>query len=116
MTLHYLKNGETLRLDASRCTGCGRCIEVCPHGVLAMRDHRAMLVDRAACMECGACMRNCAFAAVTVKAGVGCAAAVIAGLVRGTEPTCGCSGESKGAGCAPLPMAGKRPGPPKGCC
>ena len=106
MTFHYLKNGETLRLDPARCTGCGRCVEVCPHAVLVLEDHRVTITDRAACMECGACMRNCAPAAIAVKAGVGCASAVIAGLVRGTEPTCGCSGPSGAGDC----------GSTKGCC
>jgi hypothetical protein len=40
-------------------------------------------------MECGACMRNCASGAVRVTAGVGCAAAVIGGLIRGTAASCG---------------------------
>ncbi len=30
---------------------------------------------------------------ITVKEGVGCAAAVIAGKLRGTEPACGCGGD-----------------------
>jgi ferredoxin len=98
VTYRYLLNGETLKLDASRCTGCGRCVEVCPHAVFALDDHRARLVDRGACMECGACMRNCPSSAISVKAGVGCAAAVISGLVRGTAPSCGCdAGEKTGA-------------------
>jgi hypothetical protein len=29
-----------------------------------------------------------------VTAGVGCAAAIIGGMLRGTEPTCGCGGAS----------------------
>jgi hypothetical protein len=41
-------------------------------------------------MECGACAMNCAPGAITVRAGVGCAAAVITGALRGTEPTCDC--------------------------
>jgi hypothetical protein len=45
-------------------------------------------------MECGACARNCAAGALTVKAGVGCAAAVISGAIRGGEPTCGCDSNS----------------------
>jgi hypothetical protein len=41
-------------------------------------------------MECGACAMNCQTGAVTVKSGVGCAAGIINGLLRGTEPTCDC--------------------------
>jgi NAD-dependent dihydropyrimidine dehydrogenase PreA subunit len=103
MKLRYLKNGETLALDPGRCNGCRECIEVCPHAVFAMNGGKALILDRGACMECGACARNCASAAITVKAGVGCAAAIIGGMLRGTEPACGCGG-------APAARAGS------GCC
>jgi NAD-dependent dihydropyrimidine dehydrogenase PreA subunit len=94
MRLTYLRNGETLALDAARCNGCRECIEVCPHAVFAMNGGAARIVDRDACMECGACARNCAAGAITVTAGVGCAAAIIGGMLRGTQPTCGCGGAS----------------------
>jgi NAD-dependent dihydropyrimidine dehydrogenase PreA subunit len=93
MKLTYLKNGETLSLDRSRCRGCRTCIDVCPHGVFRMTDGKSEIADRESCMECGACMRNCAAGAVRVTAGVGCATAVIGGLLRGTEPCCDPSSE-----------------------
>jgi NAD-dependent dihydropyrimidine dehydrogenase PreA subunit len=89
MRMTYLNNGETLKFDPALCTGCGKCIEVCPHAVFRMNGRTSSIVDRAACMECGACARNCAFGALTVKPGVGCAAAIIGGLLRGKDPTCG---------------------------
>ena len=92
MRMTYIKNGETLSYDAARCTGCRECVEVCPHAVIAMRDGKATVVDREACMECGACAQNCAAGAIRVTAGVGCASAVIQGMIRGTQPTCGCGG------------------------
>jgi len=36
MKNQYLKNVSTLKLEQSRCTGCGKCIEVCPHQVFAI--------------------------------------------------------------------------------
>ncbi|HDQ44765.1 MAG TPA: 4Fe-4S dicluster domain-containing protein [bacterium] len=93
MQMRYLKNVTTLALDISKCTGCGMCAEVCPHAVFRIEGRKAVIEDRDACMECGACARNCAPGALSVRAGVGCAAAVIAGKLRGTEnPACGCSG------------------------
>jgi ferredoxin len=92
----YLKNVSTLRYDAAKCTGCGRCVQVCPSEVFQMRDGKADILERDRCMECGACALNCDFGALAVNAGVGCAAAVIQGMISGGEPTCGCGGESPG--------------------
>ena len=90
----YLPNVATLKLSAERCNGCAICILVCPHAVFALENKKARIVDRDACMECGACANNCPEEALTVRAGVGCAAAVLTGALRGTEPTCGCSKDS----------------------
>lgn len=90
MTVHrYLKNAATLRLDRDTCKGCGRCAEVCPHAVFDIEEGKAQFRDRDACMECGACVRNCPFGALDVKPGVGCAAAILYGMLHGTEPDCG---------------------------
>ncbi len=73
----YLKNVATLEFDRAACTGCGRCLEVCPHGVFAVAEGKARIIDRDACMECGACAKNCAVAAIRVDVGVGCASGLI---------------------------------------
>ncbi|HWQ80387.1 MAG TPA: mercury methylation ferredoxin HgcB [Anaerovoracaceae bacterium] len=88
----YLKNVVTLKFMTDQCTGCGMCAAVCPHGVFVMDGNKARISDRDSCMECGACEKNCAFGAIQVKTGVGCAAAVISGILNGTEPNCGCGG------------------------
>ena len=95
--MKYLANVATLQFFSDKCTGCGRCVEVCPHGVFAMHDKRAGLIDRDRCMECGACAKNCEFGAITVSTGVGCAAAIINSLIYGGAPSCDCSGT--GASC-----------------
>lgn len=94
----YLANGRTLILDRALCTGCGACLEVCPHNVLAYEaqpqgNHALVEIqDREACMECGACAKNCPFGAIQVEAGVGCAVAILRGLKNGTPPDCDCGG------------------------
>jgi len=90
--MKYLANVTTLQFFSEKCTGCGRCVEVCPHGVFEMRDKRAAVTDRDRCMECGACALNCEFNAITVNTGVGCAAAIINSLIYGGAPSCDCSG------------------------
>ena len=97
--MKYLANVSTLSYDSSLCKGCGRCTEVCPHGVFTMQGKIASVTDSDLCMECGACERNCAFSAIKVKSGVGCAAALIHSLIKGGEPVCGCSGESSSSCC-----------------
>ena len=97
--MRYLADVVTLELDQDKCTGCGMCEQVCPHGVFRVEDPTARIVDRDACMECGACARNCPEEAISVRAGVGCATAVINAMVRGGEPMCGCDcSEEKGSG------------------
>jgi len=94
MVHRYLKDVSTLKMDSDKCTGCGRCIEVCPHAVFAMINGKANIVQKNSCIECGACVKNCPFYALQVKPGVGCASAIIKGWLTGTEPSCDCSGGS----------------------
>ena len=101
--LIYLKDVATLKLDAEKCTGCGMCLEVCPHDVFKLNGKRVAVGNRDACMECGACSRNCPFEAISVQAGVGCAAAVINSLLGRKEGECCCLIESE-----TVPPAGKK--------
>jgi NAD-dependent dihydropyrimidine dehydrogenase PreA subunit len=96
--MKYLKNTATVVVDHSTCTGCGRCIEVCPRAVLALTHGKAKIVQRDRCIECGACRSNCAFHAIDVGAGVGCAAALIYARRTGEAPSCDCS-DDNGGGC-----------------
>ena len=89
MIHRYLKNVVSLSLDVEKCTGCGKCTDVCPHAVFDVLEAKAQIADRDLCMECGACAQNCPVAAITVNPGVGCAAAVIFGWLTGSEPDCG---------------------------
>ncbi len=88
--LTYLKNVVTLEFEAEKCSGCGMCIEVCPHAVMARSDGRIRIIERDACMECGACARNCPNYALKVRTGVGCAAAVINSALGRTDSSCCC--------------------------
>lgn len=96
--MKYLLDVTTLKHYPDKCTGCARCAEVCPRGVFEMNAKKARVTDKDLCMECGACAKNCAFGAITVNAGVGCASAVINGMLSGAEPSCDC-GNDTGACC-----------------
>ncbi len=93
MSMTYLSGVVTLEYREELCRGCGRCVEVCPREVFVMEGRRAALLDRDRCIECGACALNCPEEAIQVRAGVGCAAAVLNGLLTGGEPSCGCGGD-----------------------
>lgn len=98
--MKYLRNVATVELNKDKCTGCKKCIEVCPRGVFVMREDKAEIVDRDLCIECGACQRNCAFGALSVKSGVGCAQALFNAILTGGEPVCGCENNGKSSsGC-----------------
>jgi NAD-dependent dihydropyrimidine dehydrogenase PreA subunit len=99
MKHRYLENVSTLTFDAMKCIGCGRCTEVCPHGVFDLDGKKARIIDRDSCMECGACALNCPVSALEVSAGVGCAAAIIMSWFTGGEPTCGCSDDGGSVCC-----------------
>jgi len=97
MEYRYLLNGASLSVDGARCAGCGICAEVCPHGVFSREQGgTAVIRDRMLCMECGACALNCPRKAIRVNRGVGCAAAIIGGIIRGTSPGCGCDSTRNG--------------------
>ena len=105
----YTEN--TLRFYPERCTGCGRCSEVCPHGVFADHGDIAALQRPGDCMECGACMKNCPSGAITVESGVGCASAMIyAALTGRKEVTCGDAGCCGGDTESPAACNGQDPG------
>lgn len=97
--MRYLADVTSLKFFPDACTGCWRCIEVCPHAVFIMNSKKAAISDRDSCMECGACAKNCAFGAITVNAGVGCASAIINGMITGGEPSCGCGNDKTEACC-----------------
>ena len=81
---------NTLRYNPELCSGCGLCLDVCPHGVFAANGKRVTIMHGEDCMGCGACQINCATGAIQVDSGVGCAYAMMrAALLGKKEPSCG---------------------------
>jgi NAD-dependent dihydropyrimidine dehydrogenase PreA subunit len=93
-TMVYLRNVVTLKLDPEKCNRCSMCMDVCPRDVFSMGTKSILIRNLDNCMECGACALNCPEEALTVRSGVGCAAGIINGILRNSEPTCDCSSGS----------------------
>lgn len=110
----YLRDVVTLSLDSEKCTGCGTCLDVCPHAVLTRTNGTVTIGNRDACMECGACAKNCPAEAITVVAGVGCAAAVINSALGRSGSSCCCVVETSAGGCGN--NADPRVSGNSGCC
>jgi NAD-dependent dihydropyrimidine dehydrogenase PreA subunit len=55
----HAERGHRVALDDERCTGCGRCEQVCPQGVFAVAEI-ATLPHAQRCEQCGACIVQCA--------------------------------------------------------
>ncbi len=65
------RSGHVATVAADRCTGCGRCLELCRSGAIreseVMETHgrrRAFTTDPAACEGCGVCVDHCRAGAI----------------------------------------------------
>ena len=47
-----------VKVDNTKCTGCGSCVEACPLEAMTVNDALAA-ADPEACVECGVCMEAC---------------------------------------------------------
>jgi len=53
-------------VDERLCTGCRRCVDICPTACLAMDRHLPWLPRPADCISCGACVFLCPPSALTL--------------------------------------------------
>jgi NADH-quinone oxidoreductase subunit F/NADP-reducing hydrogenase subunit HndC len=54
-----------VKIDTTKCTGCGACTFVCPVGVLEMIDMKCRV--NPGCISCGKCFNECNFMAITLE-------------------------------------------------
>jgi ferredoxin-like protein FixX len=61
MVKHVKGTGEFIHHDKARCTGCGRCVNICPMELWELRKSKAFISPDYAekCVECGSCWLVC---------------------------------------------------------
>lgn len=52
-----------VKIDESKCTGCGACVEACPVDALKIENGKAK-VDADTCIDCGTCVDECPVEAI----------------------------------------------------
>lgn len=51
-------------IDEENCTGCGRCLKVCPQEAITGKKKEVHILDKEKCIKCGSCYEVCKFDAV----------------------------------------------------
>ena len=52
------------KIDKKNCTGCGKCVEVCPVSAIKVEKEKAVVNND--CVECGACIGECPHGAISI--------------------------------------------------
>lgn len=58
---------KIIKIDESKCDGCGLCIPNCPEGAIQVIDGKARLVSDTSCDGLGACLGHCPKEAITIE-------------------------------------------------
>jgi len=58
---------KIIKIDESKCNGCGECIPNCPEGALQIIDDKARLISDLFCDGLGACIGHCPEGAITTE-------------------------------------------------
>jgi len=56
-----------VKIDQSKCNGCGLCANACAEGAIALVDGKARLISEIYCDGLGACLGHCPQGAITVE-------------------------------------------------
>ncbi len=51
-------------VDKEKCTGCNRCVEICPVSAIKIINQKAIISDE--CIECRACIDECPNGAISL--------------------------------------------------
>ena len=49
----------SIKVDSSKCTGCGICLAICPVGAIKIDETTKKAIITSDCISCGACIEEC---------------------------------------------------------
>ena len=58
---------KIIKIDETKCNGCGQCIPNCPEGAIQIIDNKAYLISDLFCDGLGACIGYCPQGAITIE-------------------------------------------------
>jgi ferredoxin len=58
---------KIIKIDESRCNGCGDCITACAEGAIELKNGKARVVSESFCDGLGACLAVCPQGAITLE-------------------------------------------------
>ncbi len=58
---------EIVKIDETKCDGCGLCVPNCHEGALQIIDGKAVLISELMCDGLGACLGHCPQGAITIE-------------------------------------------------
>lgn len=62
-----MTNPLRIIVDAQKCTGCGKCVPVCPVRAIKIHNEKAVM-DPELCILCTSCVAECEVDAVIIPA------------------------------------------------
>lgn len=60
---HEFRSGKTAVIDKDKCTGCGKCLEICRFKAIS----EDFMIDSISCEGCGFCSRICPVSAIKME-------------------------------------------------
>src|SRR5512138_825594 len=58
---------KIIKIDESRCTGCGECITACAEGAIELKGGKARVISDSFCDGLGACLAVCPEGALAIE-------------------------------------------------
>lgn len=58
---------KIIKIDESRCDGCGQCVTACAEGAISIEDGKARVISESYCDGLGACLGQCPKDALSIE-------------------------------------------------